>query len=81
MKHFFTYFALCLFSTLGFSQSVVKTLNIGGIQREYKLYVPASYNGSEKVPIVFCFHGLGDNMNNFENITLRVFSHVELIIY
>jgi polyhydroxybutyrate depolymerase len=68
MKQLFTIFAIFLFSSFGFSQSVVKTLNIGGVQREYKLYVPASYNGSEKVPVVFCFHGLGDNMDNFENI-------------
>ncbi|MBX7183473.1 MAG: T9SS type A sorting domain-containing protein [Bacteroidia bacterium] len=68
MKHFVLASTLLLSALTSISQSVVKTINIGGTQRQYKLYVPASYNGSEKVPLVFCFHGLGDNMDNFENI-------------
>jgi len=32
-----------------------------GVQREYILYVPASYTGSDDVPLVFNFHGYGSN--------------------
>jgi polyhydroxybutyrate depolymerase len=39
-----------------------------GETREYLMYVPAIYDGTEAVPVVFCLHGLGDNMNNFANI-------------
>ena len=36
-----------------------------GIDREYFLYVPDSYNGSVAVPIVFNFHGFGGNAERF----------------
>jgi polyhydroxybutyrate depolymerase len=29
--------------------------------RSYRLHVPPSYNGADRVPIVFSFHGLGSN--------------------
>ena len=34
-----------------------------GIQRQYKLYIPASYNSNNSVPLVFSFHGLTSNAN------------------
>ena len=36
-----------------------------GIQRQYKLYIPASYNSNNSVPLVFSFHGLTSNANFF----------------
>lgn len=44
-----------------FAQSVVKTMMHGGIQREYRLYVPSIYDGSESVPLLFNLHGYGSN--------------------
>ena len=35
------------------------SLNHDGLTREYLLYVPSSYDGSEKLPLVFNFHGFG----------------------
>lgn len=35
------------------------TITTGGVTRTYKLYVPAMYDGSSPVPIIFNFHGLG----------------------
>ena len=32
-----------------------------GLQRDYSLYVPASYNGSTAVPLILNFHGFGGN--------------------
>ncbi|MBW1295998.1 extracellular catalytic domain type 1 short-chain-length polyhydroxyalkanoate depolymerase [Aquimarina litoralis] len=42
-------------------QTLTNTLMHDGIQREYILYVPASYTGSTEVPLVFNFHGYGSN--------------------
>lgn len=32
-----------------------------GVRRTYQLYVPKSYDGSKRVPVVFEFHGYGSN--------------------
>jgi polyhydroxybutyrate depolymerase len=34
-----------------------RTLVVGGVERHYLLLVPASYNGTKAVPLVFVFHG------------------------
>lgn len=50
------------------AQQTTHSWNYDGVEREYIQYVPAIYDGSEAVPVVFCFHGLGDTMGNFSNI-------------
>ena len=58
--------------TLGsFAQHTTHSFTWDGLSREYVKYVPASYDGSTAVPVVFCLHGLGDNMNNFKNIGMN----------
>lgn len=42
-------------------QTLTNTLMHDGIQREYILYIPASYSGNVEVPLVFNFHGYGSN--------------------
>lgn len=42
-------------------QTINYTITVNSVQREFILYVPASYNGSTSVPLVFSFHGLGGN--------------------
>lgn len=37
--------------------TLTKNLTSGGILREYRIYIPAIYNGNSAVPIVFNFHG------------------------
>ncbi|MEM7101617.1 MAG: PHB depolymerase family esterase [Bacteroidota bacterium] len=37
------------------------TIQHDNLTREYRLYVPAIYDGSEPVPLVFNFHGYGSN--------------------
>lgn len=44
-------------------QTINGTINHDNINREYILYVPASYSSSNPVPLVFCFHGYSSNMN------------------
>ena len=43
------------------AQSISGSITHDGGQREYILYVPTAYDGSEPVPLVFNFHGLGSN--------------------
>ncbi len=53
------------------AQLTSKTMQFGGLTRQYLEYVPAIYNSSTPVPIVICLHGLGDNMNNFAGIGMN----------
>jgi polyhydroxybutyrate depolymerase len=42
------------------------TIVSDGIVRDYKIYVPAIYDGSVAVPLIFNFHGYGSNYNEQE---------------
>ena len=42
-------------------QTITATIAHDGLQREYILYVPVSYTGSNPVPLVFNFHGYNSN--------------------
>lgn len=42
-------------------QTINYSILVDSVQREFILYVPASYNGNQSVPLVFSFHGLGGN--------------------
>lgn len=55
----------------GLAQWTNHQWNHNGISRQYKQYVPSSYDGTTAVPVVFCLHGLGDNMNNFSGIGMN----------
>jgi len=43
------------------AQVIEKTLTHDNLEREYILYVPDSYTGTEAVPLVFNFHGFTSN--------------------
>jgi polyhydroxybutyrate depolymerase len=47
------------------SQQTARSLTWDETEREYLEYVPTSYTGDAPAPVVFCLHGLGDNMNDF----------------
>ncbi|MDD4150903.1 MAG: hypothetical protein PHE33_12835, partial [Bacteroidales bacterium] len=47
------------------AQQTTRTLTWDELEREYREYVPTSYTGESPAPVVFCLHGLGDNMENF----------------
>jgi polyhydroxybutyrate depolymerase len=39
------------------SGETTHSLNYDGLERSYILYVPASVNSSQPVPVIFVFHG------------------------
>jgi len=70
MKAIITTVAL-LFGFSMTAQESTHSWTFDGSTREYIQYVPASYDGTTPVPVVFCLHGLGDNMNNFKGIGMN----------
>lgn len=70
MKHLFT-LVISLFTICTFAQHTTHSFTWDGLNREYIQYLPSSYDGSTPVPVVFCLHGLGDNMNNFKGIGMN----------
>jgi polyhydroxybutyrate depolymerase len=45
-------------------QTLTASLSHDGLQREYILYVPADYDGSQAFPLVMNFHGFTSNAND-----------------
>lgn len=41
--------------------TIVDSINSGGLQRKFRLYVPNSYNGSTSVPLILNLHGYTSN--------------------
>ena len=57
------FFLICLPMFISGQQTINGTLNHNNTNREYILYIPASYNPNNAVPLVFCFHGYSSNSN------------------
>ena len=64
MKKSFLTLVLALISaqTLTAQTLLNQTLLHDGNNREYAVYIPASYDGSQAVPLLFNFHGGGGNI-------------------
>ena len=55
-----------------YSNSNTESMVHDGEDREYLMYVPDSYDGTNSVPILFNFHGFGGSVEEFmENADLR----------
>ena len=74
-----TLLLLILVVVLGFGSvtyaSQVNTVKMehGGFERTFDYYVPPSYDGSEAIPVVFSFHGLGRDPAEQQLLTRLVF--------
>lgn len=57
MKQF--YLLILMISTLSLKSqlTVFDTITSGGIERDFRMYVPANYDGSEAVPLLLNLHG------------------------
>lgn len=53
--------ATCFSLTIAAQQTVYDTITAGGLQRDYILYIPASYTPGTDVPLVMNFHGYTSN--------------------
>lgn len=63
MKKIALIYLLLLHFSAAFSQTNTSyTTNVNGVNRTYKVYVPAIYNATQMVPLVFNFHGYGSNI-------------------
>lgn len=63
------FFTLILLPVLGFSQIINKTLFFDGLNREYIIYVPSSYDNTQDVPLLFSFHGGSGYANDHMQMT------------
>ena len=62
-KLFFNFLFTYLLITLNFKcqQTIYETIIHDNLQRDYILYIPQSYNPSNPVPLLLCFHGFTSN--------------------
>ncbi len=68
MKNFYSILFLCLVSTFVFGQvQTTRDLTWDSQARQYIEYIPTAYNSENPMPVMFCLHGLGDDMQNFHN--------------
>ena len=50
-----------------YSNNNAQSMVHDGVNREYVLYIPDSYDGTSAVPVLFNFHGFGDNASDYMN--------------
>ena len=73
MKKLLT-FLICLpLLTLG-QQTINESITHGGLQRDYFIHIPSSYNVNTPIPLVFCFHGYGSNAST--NMSYTNFNYI-----
>lgn len=71
MTKLFKFFVIYLITSFNLNgqQTINGIINHDNIQRQYIMYVPASYSSANPVPLVFCFHGYGSSANVNFNYT------------
>ena len=52
-------------SELGYSNTNAQTIPYDGINREYLLYIPDSYDGKTSIPLMLNFHGFGGSASEY----------------
>jgi len=52
-------------STSCYSNTNAQSIVHDGLNREYVIYIPTSYNGSNAVPMLFNFHGFGGSASDY----------------
>ena len=60
MKKLFTLLICLPLFTFG-QQTINASINYGGLERDYTLYIPASYSAGNEAPLLFNFHGYTSN--------------------
>ena len=73
-------FLLLVIGVRGVSAQVLRW-QVDGQTREAIVYAPAASQGDEKVPLVFSFHGRGDNMQNFQHTNVHTAWPNAVVVY
>lgn len=61
-----------LISVCSFGQWSEHSYTYGGLEREFNIYVPSTYNSSkDTLPLVFFLHGMGGSMSNFSGLDYK----------
>ena len=68
MKKLLTFLIWLPLFTLG-QQTINASITHGGLQRDYIIHIPSSYNVNTPIPLVFCFHGYGSNASTIMSYT------------
>ena len=64
-----------------YSNNDAQSIVHDGVNREYVLYIPNSYDGTSSVPVLFNFHGFGDNASDYmNNADMRAVSESDTFI-
>lgn len=71
---------IVIFSLNQFSQAQNPTMLWQGVERNYKILTPANYNSEESLPMLVFLHGLGDNIDNNNEIYQRIADEFEWIV-
>lgn len=66
MKHLYVLGLFLIVGLTAFGQSINGTIMHDDEERDYRLYIPNSYDGGEAVPLLFNLHGLGSNKEEQE---------------
>jgi len=69
-----------LVNTVSWSQNLSKSFTYDAQLRNYRIYIPSSYDGSQPVPLVLALHGMGDTGSNFQGIGLNQFANTDTFI-
>jgi len=67
IKIFFSILVFAAFLNVGYSQEYIsETIQYDNLTRKYSIYIPASYDGTIGVPLLFNFHGGNDIIENWQ---------------
>ena len=58
-------------------ESIVRSLEVGGLEREYRLHLPPGYVGSTPVPLVLVIHGYTGTAEQTENENTSFTRHAD----
>lgn len=57
-----------------FAQFSYKTVDVDGVEREYRQYIPSGHTTAESVPLIIAMHGMGDDISNFSYVGFHSFA-------
>ena len=69
---------LPLFTTA--QQTINGSITHGGLQRDYIIHIPSSYNVNTPIPLVFCFHGYTSSASTIMSYTNFNYATKDLLL-